>query len=609
MKDESLDIAGFSNEAEPVPLFAHECAGLYEDDEIPGAQDEEEENSSNRQFFNNDDKEDFDDPTLEKFPSTRDAIISTVRKVESGLNVDQVSIEDAPRSPVAHARSSPQSEARSESAVSPGQTSRDLQTLPVPLSLTTSNISATSLHSIAEDAEGAEEEEEETFEQELNDVGGAAEQSNGIDENHDNHEKSEAEVTEESKANEIAPIAEQAETAEEVIEAAQDVDGEQGKEIDSTRDLPAVDDIPVQSIDSIVELPAATEDISSPIELPPAVQDIASVVEQTNGHRDASEEEPVSKAAQDDIATGTEPVDSEANAGNGSIETVKEIDEEAAPAASKPTLEDLVTIPSPSVASNTNLLSPASDDDEAVIVKSIKGEESTKSGYLTPERAATPQPEEPGSPREPTPNTADPVAKLDLESDAPEAEPVATRSVPPSPQIVLSKPNETQPEKELLPAAALGGSSAQEAEPLATSEVAKNDGASRDIDNAEGPVEVTTSGSTEDDKATTHGSKDVESVAEPSTAGESEATSAPSQSKDTAVTSATEGSPTDGLKQRVIGRPDPADRSATSTPKSIPDSHKDAIKGGNWFSSFLRLIFIDFFGGLLRKLTGGDRRT
>lgn len=43
---------------------------------------------------------DLNDPTLERFPSNREGIMNTVRKLESGLGEDRVSFEGAPISPV-----------------------------------------------------------------------------------------------------------------------------------------------------------------------------------------------------------------------------------------------------------------------------------------------------------------------------------------------------------------------------------------------------------------------------------------------------------------------------------------------------------------------------
>ncbi|KAL1882748.1 hypothetical protein VTK73DRAFT_873 [Phialemonium thermophilum] len=68
-----------------VPLFAHECAGLPEDqvsdrrDSYPAG---EIDLSSDSESGN----ENYDDPTLERFPSEKEDIIKTVQKLEGGLD-------------------------------------------------------------------------------------------------------------------------------------------------------------------------------------------------------------------------------------------------------------------------------------------------------------------------------------------------------------------------------------------------------------------------------------------------------------------------------------------------------------------------------------------
>lgn len=607
MKDESLEIAGFSNDHEPVPLFAHECAGLYADDGIPGVDEHGQSSSSGRDY--GDDKEDYDDPTLERFPSTRDEIISTVRKVETGLNADQVSVEGVPLSPVVHARGSPTTEVRNESRASEQTpTSRGQQHLSLPPSLEATDErsrSTTSLHSIAEDAEGVESaEEEKPAEPQSEYIADVVEQSNGVDDSAKIDNKTITESSETSTADEIAPVVEQAETADEVIKVAQKAEGDQSKQIEiSDAGLPAV-----------VDSAPAAEDIVPVIETPSEIEDIASVVEQKNGADGA-------KSTQPDIAQvpGLEsknilhldPAEAEKEVGLDS----KNNDAEPNLAAQKPALESLVTVPSPSVKPDAALLSPVTDDDEAVVVKSTKGEEqSTKSGYLTPERAATPQPEEPGSPREPAPNTADPVAEPVLESSVPGAE-VETPDVeapltqPRSPQIVVSKPKETRPEEELLPAASLGEAAEESVHADAGNEATKKDDSPGSEGNAQGLQEAGgTSQVPEPNGAHEESSKEVEvssDIRSPGTIDDCQETG--SLTENAATTSALEENQVPTLKKRSVARPDPVDR--TGTPVSITDSHKEVAKGGNWFSAFLRLIFIDFFGGFVRKFTGGGRKT
>lgn len=613
MKDESLEIAGFSNDHEPVPLFAHECAGLYEDDEIPGADEQGQSHASGHPY--EDDKEDYNDPTLEKFPSTRDEIISTVRRVETGLNADQVSVEGVPLSPVMNSRGSPPTEARNEPRVSEtSPISRGQQNLSLPPSLTAideRSRSTTSLQSIAEDAEGAESAEESKIAEPQSEfIADVVEKPNGLhNTTTEIAEKIEAKPSEKSTADKVAPMVEQAETADEVIEVAHEAEGDQGKDIGVTsRDLSAA-----------VELTLGAEDTASTIELPTANQDIASVIEQKNGAYGSTstdlDTEKVQRIESDDIVRPNGEAGSDEDAAPKS----KVNDADVILSAHKPALESVVTVPSPSVKPNTALLSPVSDDDEAIVVKVTKDEEKTKSGYLTPERAATPQPEEPGSPREPAPNTADPVAESDSESPVPQAEVEGLVTEPRSPQIVVSTPEETRLDEELLPAATLSealdesGPADQDSESLKKDEVPAAESDQQISRESENSDDIGTSSNGEDHSAAKapldskssiglQSSNDREAPATVNGSGE-----AAPHSANTATTSATEESQASTMKKRSVARPDPADRSGT--PISITDSHKEAAKGGNWFSAFLRLIFIDFFGGFVRKITGGGRKT
>ena len=434
VKDDSLDIAGYSNEPNPVPLFAHECAGLYEDDEIPGAKGVEQQSESLNGGLHEHTEEDFADPTLEKFPSTRDEIMTTVRKVSSGLNADETSFEGTPPSPIVRERNPSIVDVLGEtqsSDESPKLTSAPRRlSLPRPESresMSERSLSAVSLGSIAE---GAEEE----------DVG--------------------TDKAEDSKAEDIAPVAEHAETAEEAIKVAKKAEGE-------------------------VSL-----------------------------------------------------------------------------AHAKPALRPVVTVPSPSVqASNNSLLSPVSDEDEAISIsngkdkdKSVKTEHS---GYLTPERATTPKPEEPGSPREPIPNAAAPTVELDADTADSAAEAEPAMAVPPSPRIVVSKAEDIQPE-EALPQAA--------------------------------------SSSSED------GPKDAETPS--SSSGETETET---HTETAATSSAVEDSQPGSLRKRSAPQTSPTDRAGT--PGSITETGREAAKSGNWFTAFFRLLFVDWMGGFVSSLCGGRRKT
>lgn len=86
-----------------APLFAHECIGMYDDDEDSRANDFHENDHTEIKAAEDDvdpDKIDVNDPTLEPFPFNREEIINTVRKLETGLGEDQASFEGAPLSPI-----------------------------------------------------------------------------------------------------------------------------------------------------------------------------------------------------------------------------------------------------------------------------------------------------------------------------------------------------------------------------------------------------------------------------------------------------------------------------------------------------------------------------
>ncbi|KAK3379576.1 hypothetical protein B0T24DRAFT_523218 [Lasiosphaeria ovina] len=87
------------------PLFSYEYAGLYDDDGGPRADEAEEarqhEGKSPKEEEELDlDNIDVNDPTLERFPSNREEIIDTVRKIETGLAEDQPAFEGVPPSPI-----------------------------------------------------------------------------------------------------------------------------------------------------------------------------------------------------------------------------------------------------------------------------------------------------------------------------------------------------------------------------------------------------------------------------------------------------------------------------------------------------------------------------
>lgn len=438
--DGNLEIASHSNGPDSAPLFAHECAGLYEDDEIPGADDIGGPTKSNGQIHGHS-REDFDDPTLEKFPSTKEEIISAVRKVETGLNEDHTSVSGVPPSPMFHPVDAGIANIRSnlndrdENPAYHGQIyNLIVPQSPTQQSLGARSLSAVSLGSIDEGLEGEEEK---------------------------------------SKNAEIEPSVEQADTVDNTLEFAKE-----------------------------------------------------------NGH--------------------------------GSSLT-----------APKPGLEPLITVPSPSTKADAGLLSPTSDEDEAVVLKSAKGKDkSTESGYLTPERAATPIPEELGSPREPPPNTSDPVYEPDSQVEDPETEFSAITSVPKSPQIVVSKVDDNHSEEDLLPAPSISDNDPNH-----------QDNRQTDIND-----------SSKDDEASKH--------SEPSS---HENRQDGSRTETVASSTAIEENQAASLKKRSAAQNNPIDR--TGTPKSITDAGRDVGKSGSWISAFFRLIFIELVGGFVRRLFGGRRKT
>ncbi|KIH90618.1 hypothetical protein SPBR_00453 [Sporothrix brasiliensis 5110] len=88
-EDDGLDAA---------PVFAYEYAGSYE---LPAAVAAESEYSPTSPAFSAHDKNfDPEDPTLERFPSNREDILSRVRTLETGLDEDPTMFEGYPASPV-----------------------------------------------------------------------------------------------------------------------------------------------------------------------------------------------------------------------------------------------------------------------------------------------------------------------------------------------------------------------------------------------------------------------------------------------------------------------------------------------------------------------------
>src|SRR4051812_32804310 len=72
--------------SQQVPLFQHEAGDTFGDVSYGGGVVEDYHHESRTPEDKDIDSEDIDinDPTLERFPSNREAIINTVRKLESG---------------------------------------------------------------------------------------------------------------------------------------------------------------------------------------------------------------------------------------------------------------------------------------------------------------------------------------------------------------------------------------------------------------------------------------------------------------------------------------------------------------------------------------------
>ncbi|CEJ89303.1 hypothetical protein VHEMI05153 [[Torrubiella] hemipterigena] len=72
-----------------APLFAHECLGAYEitDEDLDDEPIEKTVPRKTQPMVPNADNVDVNDPTLEEFPCDRDAIMGTLRKIQSSTDV------------------------------------------------------------------------------------------------------------------------------------------------------------------------------------------------------------------------------------------------------------------------------------------------------------------------------------------------------------------------------------------------------------------------------------------------------------------------------------------------------------------------------------------
>ncbi|KAM0286297.1 hypothetical protein ACHAQH_001028 [Verticillium albo-atrum] len=153
---------------QPPPLFAHECLGAY--DPVPEVVSPPVRRSSEARSGSVDydvDKYDLNDPTLERWPSDRNAIMDAVRRVESSRDEDQTYTLGSPISPII---SSPRgSNIDDEVDLSPAPSPTNAQKLGVPNRKQShgsmaSNRSLASLASIVEEdnrrIDGEEDDEE-----------------------------------------------------------------------------------------------------------------------------------------------------------------------------------------------------------------------------------------------------------------------------------------------------------------------------------------------------------------------------------------------------------------------------------------------------------------
>lgn len=284
-----------------------------------------------------------------------------------------------------------------------------------------------------------------------------------------------------------------------------------------------------------------------------------------------------------DAATAEQiaPIVEQAETADEAIKVAKDAEGVVALDPVKSASRPVVTVPSPSAKNNNDLISPVSDEDEAVVMKDGKSKDKTEEngepGHLTPESAMNPKPEESDSPSEPAPNTAKPdedavpvaepeqagspsetapnTAKPDEEA-APVTEPEPlTMPVPPSPKIVVSKAEDIQPQEAL-------------------------DEATSSNENGHKDIQAPSSGAGQDEVGP--------------------------QSEPAATSSAIEDSQP-SLKKRSA--PQSESRDQSGTPAQIHDNDWDAAKNGNWFSAFFRLIFVDWVGGFVTRLCGSRRKT
>ncbi|KAL2164531.1 hypothetical protein VTH06DRAFT_3747 [Thermothelomyces fergusii] len=144
------------------PLFAHECAGMYEvDNELTEEEEDDAAHTPPPLGHIDPAKVDLNDPTLEHFPSSRDDIIETVQKLQTGLRADHPSFSCKPPSPAVNPSRRGTEDITGDFLLvnpqSPSSTPRRVSKHRHRGSTGSANATS-SLHSISEDEEAVEDE-------------------------------------------------------------------------------------------------------------------------------------------------------------------------------------------------------------------------------------------------------------------------------------------------------------------------------------------------------------------------------------------------------------------------------------------------------------------
>ena len=259
----------------------------------------------------------------------------------------------------------------------------------------------------------------------------------------------------------------------------------------------------------------------------------------------------------------------------------------------------LVLRPSPLAKSKPTLEPPASDDDEGVefgeTKKSPKSGDVSPSGYLTPDRAASPAP--PDSPIEPAPNTALPIPVTEsgdedtvrsLEENG-STEVLKENIKAESPSIVVhqAEPPEMKNGNILSPFQG----------PSGTSGTSNHDDASAPTSKADQEPHAA-------ERSHDDGMEEAEGKQSRTRSREGGHGTGTTSGADAATTSGRDTTVTGSLTKRQAS--ESAERA--TTPTSVHSTGMDAAKRGTWFQAFFRLVFVEWIGGLINRLWGGFRK-